>query len=301
MTRDLTGMTFTWLTAQYPTRKSGRAAWHCICQCGNEVDVITSSLTSGHTKSCGCYNSKGRIKDITNQKFGKLTALYSTDKRSGTAVVWHCKCDCGNECDVSVAHLGKTVFSCGCYRRELAKEKGIAQIPDLISKRFGNLVVIDRLSDDLFENKRWKCQCDCGKIVYHSTNELKNGHVLSCGCLNLSKGEFYLRSIFDKYNINYIPEYSVNDCRSLKDYPLRFDFYLPDYQLLIEYDGIQHFKPTRGKEMLKLQQENDKIKDLYCNDNNIELIRIPYSYNTFEMVEDFIKQTILTRCTLVKE
>ena len=48
-----------------------------------------------------------KIKDLTNQRFGKLIALYPTDKRSGSSVVWHCKCDCGNECDVASSKLIK--------------------------------------------------------------------------------------------------------------------------------------------------------------------------------------------------
>ena len=45
------------------------------------------------------------VSDITGQVFGKLTAMNPTDKRSGRSVVWHCKCECGNEIDVSVTNL----------------------------------------------------------------------------------------------------------------------------------------------------------------------------------------------------
>ena len=64
----------------------------------------------------------------------------------------------------------------------------------------------------------------------------------------------------------------------------RFDFYLPDYNLFIEYDGEQHFKPTEYhgndfeanmNDLLK-RQKYDQIKNKYCEDNNINLLRIPY-------------------------
>lgn len=301
MGKDLTGETFGWLTVLYPTRKSNRKAWHCRCKCGNEVDVITNNLTSGHTKSCGCYNSLSRIKDITNQRFGRLKALYPTEKRSGTNVVWHCLCDCGNEVDVSAAHLGKTIFSCGCYRKECARDKGIKQIPDLLGSRFGKLVVINKLPDDQLNDKRWECQCDCGNIIYCSTNELRSNHISSCGCLKSSKCELFLEQIFNEYQIDYLKEYSFNDCLSIKGYKLRFDFYLPNYNLLIEYDGIQHTKPTYGIEVFASQQENDKIKDEYCISHDISLIRVPYTYNTYSSLKTFIAQTILTRCKVYRE
>jgi len=60
------------------------------------------------------------ISDLTGKKFFRLTALYPTDKRAGHSVVWHCKCDCGNEVEAygqALTH-GRTV-SCGCYKSEL--------------------------------------------------------------------------------------------------------------------------------------------------------------------------------------
>ena len=53
---DLTGKIFNKLTVikKADIKKSNRLAWHCVCECGNEVDVITNHLTSGHTGSCGC-------------------------------------------------------------------------------------------------------------------------------------------------------------------------------------------------------------------------------------------------------
>lgn len=299
--KDLTGQVFTWLIVEgaAPEKKNGRFAWRCRCKCGNVVDVITNSLTSGHTKSCGCYNSKGRIKDITNQRFGKLTALYPTEKRSGTAVIWHCQCDCGNECDVSVQHLGKSVFSCGCFRAECAREKGKQQIKDLTGQRFGLLTCLS-LADSDGSGANWLCQCDCGNQRVVRAGSLIQGYTSSCGCLNSSKGELLLRQIFDELNIEYETEKTFSECVSIKGCALRFDFYLLKYDCCIEYDGIQHFKPTYGVEVLKLQQENDTIKNQFCIDNGLTLVRIPYIYKTKQQITDYLKQTVLTRCTLVQ-
>ena len=68
-----------------------------------------------------------------------------------------------------------------------------------------------------------------------------------------------------------------NDCRNKN--PLPFDFYLPEYKTCIEFDGRQHFESIEHWEgdngLLKIKK-NDSIKNEYCKDNDIKLIRIPY-------------------------
>ena len=57
--------------------------------------------------------------DLTNMKFGKLTAIEPTDLRYRRAVVWRCRCDCGNECLIPAERLvSRNTRSCGCLRRE---------------------------------------------------------------------------------------------------------------------------------------------------------------------------------------
>lgn len=117
----------------------------------------------------------GKFQDLTGMKFGKLTVV-GRDKpfvlKSGrTAVMWKCKCECGNECSVSTPNLksGNTK-SCGCIRN-----------PDLVGKKFNRLTVLKK------DNSRKRltyyiCQCDCGKIVSVSQYALTSGRTKSCGC-----------------------------------------------------------------------------------------------------------------------
>lgn len=118
---DLTGQKFGELTVikKSKTRKSNRIAWDCKCSCGNETIVITSHLTSGHTRSCGCLHKKAASKmnpaiDITNQRFGKLIAIKKVESKNNHTY-WECQCDCGNTCIVRTNSLrsGHTT-SCGC-------------------------------------------------------------------------------------------------------------------------------------------------------------------------------------------
>ena len=73
-------------------------------------------------------------------------------------------------------------------------------------------------------------------------------------------------------------QYSFIDCKN--NIALRFDFYLPEHNTCIEYDGIQHFKPIKffnGKAGLLKTIKHDQIKNRYCQNNNINLIRIKYN------------------------
>lgn len=89
--------------------------------------------------------------------------------------------------------------------------------------------------------------------------------------------------------IHFIREYKIEECKNVR--PLPFDFYLPDTNILIEYDGIQHYdKDNRFySEQLEI---NDNIKTNYCIDNKIKLIRIPYwdFDNIINILESEIKQ-----------
>ena len=107
-------------------------------------------------------------------------------------------------------------------------------------------------------------------------------HLSGSGCpkCSTSKGEVYIRDILTKYNIRFEEQTRFKNCiNPITNRTLPFDFYLPDYDICIEYDGIQHFEPVEyfgGEKTFKKQQINDIIKDQYCDNNNIKLIRINY-------------------------
>ena len=110
------------LTDQY--NSYNRRLYECTCvRCGNIRLATKQNLQKGEIKDCGkhwAYN------DIKNKRFGKLVALYVTQKKSQTksrCKIWHCKCDCGQECDVIYSELiTGNVQSCGCLKKENIKK-----------------------------------------------------------------------------------------------------------------------------------------------------------------------------------
>ena len=95
--------------------------------------------------------------------------------------------------------------------------------------------------------------------------------------MRTSFGERKIKEFLDENKINYIREKKFDTCKNIKCLP--FDFYLPDHNICIEYDGQHHFNIVSiygGEDCLKKTQMNDNIKTNWCSENNIKLIRIPY-------------------------
>ena len=211
--------------------------------------------------------------------------LERTNTKRGKRSDYYCKflCSfCGTKFYSTISSVSSGhCRSCGCQQREAAIQLGKNKRYDLLGKRFGKLIVIqdsNRRTKD--RHAYWKCQCDCGNICEVSSRELLNGSTASCGCLR-SKGEQKIQDILQKNNVLFYPQYSFNDCINPKTgWKLKFDFYLPDYNCCIEYDGKQHFEQSKGswcKESLESRQNKDKIKNDYCKKKGIKLIRIAYT------------------------
>ena len=112
--KDIGGQRFGKLTALYPVEGGGygETLWHCRCDCGGEIDAPIRSLASGSRKSCGCL-SHPPLRDLTGQRFGRLTVVGYAGKQR--AHKWRCRCDCGKETLVRQDFLTKgRTQSCGC-------------------------------------------------------------------------------------------------------------------------------------------------------------------------------------------
>lgn len=229
-------------------------------------------------------NSKPRI-DLTGMKFGRWTAIEYV--KTGK---WKCECSCDNHTikivDGRNLRAGKSQ-SCGCLQKE---KTSIANSVDYTGMRFGKLLAKLRVQ----ENGRtyYFCDCECGTTnIKVDGRNLKSGHTTSCGCIK-SKGEFLIGKILSQHNIKYEKEKTFQDCKDINLLP--FDFYLPEYDILIEYDGEQHFSLARfgNKTIEQAKKELDKyilhdnIKNNWCLKNNKKLLR--YSYKDFNKLEELL-------------
>ena len=143
---------------------------------------------------------------------------------------------------------------------------------------------IDVVGEYTKAHEKIECKClKCGGTFYLRPDHIKRG-IGHSGC-NKSLGEERLEKYLKEHNINYIGQYRFGDCvRKERDMP--FDFYLPDLNVAIEYDGIQHYEPIvkfGGEEGFAELKLNDYYKTNYCAEHGIKLIRVPYTeYNNME-------------------
>lgn len=128
----------------------------------------------------------------------------------------------------------------------------------------------------------------------HFFNQLPTQHLNgNISCPNCGKvkslGEKKVREVLNTIGLQFIEQYSFSDCRSKNI--LKFDFYLTHHNMVIEYDGKQHMARGWNSE-IEYQRLllNDSIKNKYCLDNRIKLIRIPYTQ--FGDIEKIIRSNI---------
>ena len=250
-------------------------------------------MLKGRSKTCGCGERESRYTrkhsvDIAGKQYGHLTVLKDSGQReSNGTTIWICDCICGNKTTASYSDLKSgRVTSCGC-------KKVHANTKDITGQKFGLLTVlgIDRSRKRKKGDKlHWTCQCECGNITSVTTSDLTTGGTVSCGCTQGSFHEKYIARLLKEYHIDFIQQKKFSDCRLSRELP--FDFYIPSINLAIEYDGRQHYDPVPhwgGEHSLEQTQKKDQIKNKYCEENNIKLIRLPYTMSCSE-----IKDTIST-------
>lgn len=172
------------------------------------------------------------------------------------------------------------------------------------SKLFGyNSNALEILDRDygLSKNRYIRFKCSCGEEFITTINSFCNDKYRCNKCSkSISVYEHTIKMFLDDNNIKYIQQYKYNNCRDIL--PLPFDFYLVDYDKLIEVDGEGHYRPTHFNNISKEDAiktyektiEHDKIKNEFCKQNNKSLLRICYldiqnSENYKSIINTFIE------------
>ncbi len=144
-------------------------------------------------------------------------------------------------------------------------------------------------SDTNYKNAHTKVKISCNK---HGTFLQKPYlHLQGTGCPSCkeSKGEIIINEYLTNKKIKFTRQKTFEGCKSKS--LLYFDFYIPDFNLCIEYDGEFHYKPIFGIKYLKETIQRDNIKNIFCMNKNIRLLRIPYS--DFEKIPEILDQNLI--------
>lgn len=152
---------------------------------------------------------------------------------------------------------------------------------------------IDVLGDYINSNTHIECRCILCDNVWSAkpANLLKNKGCPQCK--REPKGEIIIKNCLIKNNIVFISQKTFDNLLGIGNGLLSYDFYLPQYNLLIEFQGEQHEHPVEyfgGEEKFKIQQEHDKRKREYAEKNNINLLEI--WYYDMDNIESILLQTI---------
>lgn len=171
-------------------------------------------------------------------------------------------------------------------RTKKSNKTFLSQLLDIVGKEYCSL------DDYTLSNKKIRFLHnvdECGNIFEMTPNSFLSGQ--RCPKCSSSKGERMIYNFLSDNQISFYSEFTFSDCKNKKVLP--FDFYLADYNILIEYDGILHYKDKfdNPKEFNRTKT-NDKIKTKYCKDNNIYLLRIPYW--DFNNIDQILTETLFS-------
>ena len=193
-----------------------------------------------------------------------------------------CKClVCGHEWNPQPSNLlqGSGCPECAKIAKNMAMTKSHQQFIDDLYAVNPNIQPLEP-----YVNSKTKIQFQClidGTIWPSAPNTVLRGH--GCPTCSESRGEATIRDYLLNHGIEHHTQHRFKDCKDLR--PLPFDFFIPQYNLVIEYDGKQHFEPIQfggvsmeqAEQSFKECQEHDAIKTEYCKQHSINILRIPYT------------------------
>lgn len=246
------------------------------CSCGNEyirrMDVFMYQDATLCLECAGIniYTYETVFEELKNNKI----ELISTEYKNISEKI-KIKYSCGFETERTLLNIRISNYEC-----PHCNKKGYKRNTETFYKEIYALV-----GDEYkFEGEYTICDAKmdvthvvCGYRYVTSPHKFINGGH-RCPACNTSKAELEINKYLSENNYDYKKEYTFEGLVGLKGMPLRFDFAIKikDILLLVEYDGEFHYKPIEGEEKLKIQQEHDRRKDMYCKEKCIPLLRIPY-------------------------
>lgn len=265
-------------------------------KCGYEFEPIAKLLLrSGKCKKCSdIKKGKNRrisheqfiedVKSIHGEEYIVLTKyITSNDKLSVRHTV------CGSEYSIRPDSLlrGAKCSSCLNKKKSIDNLKTTEKYSNEIDNvTLGEYSLIGEYTG--VKNKVKIKHNSCGNEYLVYPYMFRRGR--RCPKCNYSRGERLVENVLTSLDIIFEPQKEFCKLKNINN--LSYDFYLPDYNIVIEYQGQQHYKPIElfgGKEPFLKQQENDRIKKEFANENGLILLEIPYTKYTFESVKEEIE------------
>lgn len=274
---DIFGDEYTILSDVYKNTKTKIIVKHNVCN--NEYGVQRDSFLIRGQRCPECFgNLKLSILDIKDRCLeihGDEYSILSNDIKNTSSKIEVIHNRCNNSYFINVNSFINGKIKCAFCNG--TKKQSIDILKDRCYKLHGDKYEI---LSELYINIDKKILVKHNECGYEWNVKATNFINKKSGCPMCSpksKGELLIIEYLTKNNIKFYKEKEFENCK-YESY-LHFDFYLLDLNICIEFDGQQHFKPIEyfgGEESYRKQIEKDSIKNDYCINNNIKLIRIPY-------------------------
>lgn len=259
-----------------------------LCECGRVFTIAFNSFRVKKLKMCrSCVNkivnnsNRLKLEDVKKivSETSKCELLESEYLNNHTKMKF--RCECGEIFETSWGEFSPkkpndTNKKCNkCTGQYAWKYHEVVKFVQENS----NCQLLEKDYKTLHTKMQFKC--GCGEIFDATFREFRDRMKRRCcNCSNKrSSFEEHIVNILNKYKIKFKEQYKYDNCIGIKGVnKLPFDFYLPEYNILIEADGQQHFELKFGKTESEFADTlyNDAIKNSFCEDNGIELIRIPF-------------------------
>lgn len=254
--------------------------------CDNDVTVTPASFLSGRgCPICGHkHAARAQQKTLEQAQKDLPSYIHIIGDYKGALKEVTVHCDRCNETYKTIYHnFSKHNYCthCGKYARETT-ERFSKEVTDMTNGEY-SLVSEYTKANDYVKIKHEAC----GNIYKVTPHNFKHGK--RCPNCNSSHGETYIVNYLEKEHLKYEYPKLFSDLKH-KDY-LHYDFFIPSLNVLIEYQGEQHYHPVEhfgGKEKFKDQVLHDNIKRRYALKNGYQLIEVPYTVSTQSSVEVFI-------------
>lgn len=239
---------------------------HCV---GKKCAEITLKK-----RQCNYYY---RLLEVCEQNGYTLITEKEEIKNNKTYVIYICPIHGKHQMRIGNMLSGKKCPNCNYDKASDRFRFTKEQVIDLITQSGGELINPDDYINNHKNNLKIKCPSCKDVFTTSLVYFTQHGGQLCKKCKTTeSIGEMRIRIYLENHNIEFSQEYWFDNCRDIK--PLPFDFYLPRYNTVIEFDGRQHFIDTNYfTYSFDKVRKHDDIKNKYCMNNNIDIIRIPYT------------------------
>lgn len=251
----------------------------CKCKlCGTEWAAAANSLLSG-TGCPSCARERAKRPSTSQEEFESrvlknLPFIEILSEYKGIKSYIKCHCDmCNKTFEAQAATLLRGRSGHRCPKNCMSQNKKPEQFEEELRLINDDIILLESY---VSTDTKIHCQCKkCDNQWYTNPSDLLNGH--GCPCCNVSRGEKAIYMYAKNHNLQYTPQYAPKGCKYKVQ--LRFDVFFPQYNIIVEYDGRQHFESIErwgGDDAFAYTKARDEVKNQYCLDHGITMVRIPY-------------------------